>query len=106
MTDFVQVSTTTGTREDAERISQEIVEKRFAACAQIIGPITSQYWWKDNLETSEEWLLSMKTRMERYGDLEKAIKDIHPYETPEIIAIPILEGSREYLGWIKNETKD
>jgi periplasmic divalent cation tolerance protein len=105
MTDFIQVSTTTGNREDAGKISQEIVNQRLAACVQLIGPITSQYWWKDNLETAEEWLLLMKTSMERYRDLEKAIKNIHPYETPEIIAVPILEGSREYLGWIKNETR-
>jgi len=106
MTDFVQVSTTTGTREDAEKISQEIVSQRLAACVQLAGPITSQYWWKDKIEKAEEWLLLIKTKNDLYPQLEEAIRKIHPYDVPEIIAVPVIAGSREYLEWIKRETDE
>jgi len=104
MTEFIQVSTATDKREEAERISKAIVENRLAACVQISGPITSIYWWKDNLEEAEEWLLTMKTSKEIYPRLEQAIKNFHPYEVPEIVAVPIMAGSSDYLGWIKKET--
>jgi periplasmic divalent cation tolerance protein len=104
MTGFVQVTTTTDKREEAERISREMVERRLAACVQISGPVTSYYWWKGKIEETQEWLLIMKTRKELYPELEMAIKKIHSYKTPEIIAVPVSDGSKEYLGWIKNET--
>jgi periplasmic divalent cation tolerance protein len=104
MTEIIQVSTTTDQRGEAERISREIVGKRLAACVQITGPITSHYWWKDKLEKTEEWLLIIKTRKEIYPQLEEAIKKMHSYETPEIIAVPVSNGSKEYLSWIENET--
>jgi len=106
MTDFIQVSTTTGKREDAEKISQEIVSQRLAACVQLAGPITSQYWWKDKIEKAEEWLLLIKTKNDLYPQLEEAIRKIHPYDVPEIIAVPVIAGSREYLEWIKRETDE
>jgi periplasmic divalent cation tolerance protein len=104
MTEFIQVSTTTDKREEAERISQKIVEKRLAACVQIIGPVTSCYQWKEKLEKAEEWLLIMKTQNDLYPRLEEAIKKMHSYEVPEIVAVQVSDGSKEYLGWIKNET--
>ncbi len=72
---------------------------------QIVGPITSTYWWKGSIETAEEWLCLIKTSQNLYADLEKAIKEMHPYETPEIIAIPILTGSSDYLQWLENELR-
>jgi periplasmic divalent cation tolerance protein len=104
MKEFIQVSTTTDKKEDAERIAKAIVENRLAACVQISGPILSIYWWHDTMEESEEWLLTIKTRKEIYPRLEQAIKNFHPYEVPEITAVPIVEGSSNYLGWIGNET--
>ena len=71
--------------------------KRLSGCIQIIGPIISTYWWKGNIETSEEWILFIKSKKNLYEELEKAIKEIHPYETPEIIALPIVAGSKDYL---------
>lgn len=105
MTEFIQVSTTTGKREEAERISQEIVGKRLAACVQVIGPVTSYYRWKGNQEKAEEWLLIIKTKNDLYPRLEEAIKKMHSYEVPEIVAVPVVAGSREYLDWIKTETR-
>ena len=104
MTEFIQVSTTTDKREDAEHISKAIVENKLAACVQISGPITSIYWWNDNMEESEEWLITMKTRKELYPKLEQAIKNFHPYEVPEIVAVPIIAGSKEYLDWLEKGT--
>jgi len=91
---YIQVVTTTEKKEDAEKIAKTILEKRLAGCVQIVGPILSTYWWKDALETVEEWQCLMKTRKDLYGAVEKAVKAIHPYETPEIIAIPIATGSK------------
>ena len=102
--EFIQVSTTTDQREDAERIAREIVEQRLAACVQILGPIASTYWWQGKIESAPEWLCLIKTRKDLYEELERAIKAIHPYETPEIIAVPLIAGSADYVAWVEQET--
>lgn len=104
MTEFIQAYTSTDKREDAERIAKAIVENRLAACVQISGPVTSIYWWKDNMEENEEWLLAMKTRKDLYPRLDQAIKNFHPYEVPEIIAVPIIDGNKDYMEWLEKET--
>ncbi|MFC1824249.1 divalent-cation tolerance protein CutA [Thermodesulfobacteriota bacterium] len=104
MTDYIQVSTTAGSKEDAQKIARVVVEKRLAACAQVMGPITSIYWWQEKMEEEEEWLCLMKTQNALYHQLDSAIKAIHPYEEPEIIALPIASGSPGYLDWLKRET--
>jgi periplasmic divalent cation tolerance protein len=103
--DYIQVFTTVEKREDADRIASIVVNKRVAACAQIVGPIRSIYWWKGKVEEAGEWLLMMKTRQELFPALEKEIKAVHPYEVPEIIALPIVAGSAAYLQWIEAETE-
>ena len=70
-----------------------------------MGPIVSTYWWKDNIETAEEWLCVIKSKKDVYEELEKSIKEIHTYETPEIFALPVVAGSKEYLKWLSNEVK-
>lgn len=105
MDEYIQVFTTTEKKEDAEKIAKALVEKRLAGCIQIVGPIVSTYWWKGNVETAGEWLCFIKSKKTLYDKLEKAIKEIHPYETPEIIAVPIINGSKDYLGWLNNELK-
>jgi periplasmic divalent cation tolerance protein len=104
MNAFVQVSTTVEKREDADKLAEHAVNKRLAACVQVIGPITSTYWWHGEVEKGEEWLCLMKTRQDLYKPLEKAIRSVHPYDEPEIIALPIVEGSEGYLRWIDEET--
>lgn len=106
MAEYIQVFSTVEKKEDAHRITKMVVEKRLAACAQIIGPITSTFWWKERLEEEEEWLLVMKTRDDLYAELEKAIKEDHPYEVPEILAVPVIEGNKSYLEWIEKEVGD
>lgn len=103
MKSFIQVTTTTETKEQAQTIAHHLVEAKLAACVQITGPITSIYRWKGKVENTEEWLCLIKTRDDIYDKVEKAIKELHPYETPEIIAVPIVKGSPDYLNWLENE---
>ncbi len=105
MSEYILVQTTLSEKEDAVRIAKVITEEKLTACTQIDGPILSVYWWKEKLESDEEWRCTFKTRKGLYEQLEKRLKEVHPYETPEIIAVPILHGSREYLDWISNEVK-
>ena len=102
---YIQVSTTVEKKEDADRIAKILVETRVAACVQVIGPIRSTYWWKGKVEEASEWLCVMKTREELYSDLEASLKAVHPYEVPEIVAVPLTKGSEAYLRWIEEETK-
>ena len=100
MKSYIQISTTTETKEQAQTIAQYLVDTKLAACVQISGPITSTYHWKGKVENSQEWLCLIKTRNDLFIKVEAAIKKMHPYETPEIIAVPIVKGSKEYLNWI------
>jgi periplasmic divalent cation tolerance protein len=103
MEQFIQIATTADKRETAEKIATELVGKRLAGCVQISGPVVSTYQWKGRTETAQEWLCTVKTRQNLYMEVEKTIKAIHPYETPEIIAIPIIAGSEDYLAWLNAE---
>jgi len=105
MKTYIQISTTTETREQARKIARHLVEQKLAACVQISGPMESTYRWKGNVETANEWLCVIKTRPSLFKKVEAAIKKLHPYETPEIIAVPITKGSREYLNWLDEETE-
>lgn len=105
MQEHIQVVTTVASQEDAQRIAQTLVEARLAACVQIVGPITSTYHWQGKLETAQEWQCWAKSRHDLYEEIEQAIRKAHPYEVPEILAIPVLAGSASYLAWINNETK-
>jgi periplasmic divalent cation tolerance protein len=103
---FILVTTTTAKREDADRIARTLVETRLAACVQLLGPITSVYRWKGKIETEGEWLCLIKSSRGRYGALEEMILKLHPYETPEIVAVDIAAGSRGYLGWLGDQLKE
>ena len=103
MTDYIQIFTTAEKKEDAEKIARDVVEKRLAACAQVLGPIESTYWWQGEVEKAEEWLCILKSRNDLYAELEKAIKGIHPYDVPEILAVPVISGNPDYLQWLDKE---
>jgi periplasmic divalent cation tolerance protein len=98
------VFTTAPTREGAIRIAGALVERRLAACVQVSGPITSVYCWQGMTENAAEWLCLVKTRQERYDEVERTIRELHSYETPEIVATPIVAGSPAYLQWLNDET--
>jgi periplasmic divalent cation tolerance protein len=102
---YLQVTTTTDSRAEAERLGRVMVERRLAACAQIVGPISSTYWWKGSMETAEEWMAVMKTTEEQSAQLIAAIKAEHSYETPDIVAVSIVDGLPDYLNWISQETR-
>ena len=106
MKSYIQITTTTETKEEAQKIAQYLVDTKLAACVQITGPITSIYRWKGKVENAQEWLCLIKTQDDLYDKVEAAIKKLHPYETPEIIAVPIVKGSKEYLKWIDNELEN
>ncbi|MFI7045654.1 divalent-cation tolerance protein CutA [Streptosporangium sandarakinum] len=101
-----EVHVTAGTREEAENICVAAVNKRVAAGAQIVGPISSFYWWKGKVERSEEFLILMKTSENRLDELVTLVKETHSYETPEIVAVPIEHGLPDYLNWITTETAE
>ncbi|MDB9822943.1 divalent-cation tolerance protein CutA [Deltaproteobacteria bacterium] len=105
MTDYIQIFTTTDTKENAQLISRKVVEINLAACAQIIGPITSIFWWKNNINEEKEWLIIIKTRKDLYKELEQTIEKSHKYEVPEILAIPVVAGSKNYLDWLDSEIR-
>ncbi|RLE69516.1 MAG: divalent-cation tolerance protein CutA [Thermoprotei archaeon] len=97
---YIQVFTTIDSKVRAETLAKTLLEKRIAGCIQIIGPITSIYWWNNKIEREKEWILLIKSREKNYKEIERTIKEIHPYQIPEIIAVPIISGSRNYLNWL------
>lgn len=99
----LQVITTVGASEDARRIAGALVERRLAACVQIVGPIESVYRWQGKVETAQEWQCWIKTRGDLYASVAEAIRELHPYELPEILTMPA-EASKPYLEWLKRET--
>src|SRR5882724_4176671 len=92
-------------RAAAERLADLLVEKKLAACVNILAPCRSVYRWKGAVQHDEEHPVFIKTTAERYAELERAIRAVHPYELPEIIAVPIGRGLPEYLAWLVAETK-
>jgi periplasmic divalent cation tolerance protein len=103
MAEVIQVLTTVGSEEDARAIARALVERRLAGCVQLIGPITSTYWWQGSVEDDTEWLCVIKSTADLYAVLERAIQEVHPYEVPEILAVPVLMGSQGYLDWLRGE---
>ena len=97
----VVVLVTCASRKEAERLARALVEKKLAACVNVASaPVRSVYRWKGKIETATEFPVAIKTTRRRFSVLEKEIRRLHSYETPEIIALPIVAGSAAYLGWI------
>jgi periplasmic divalent cation tolerance protein len=103
--DYLTVLTTTDTGERASELARAGVEAGAAACAQIDGPIRSVYRWEGAVREELEWRVQFKLPAGRYEELERVIRRVHSYETPEIIAVGLLEGSAEYLRWLDDETQ-
>jgi periplasmic divalent cation tolerance protein len=103
MNNFLQLSTTTGTREDAERIAVALVDRRLAACVHVAGPIRSVYRWQGKVETAEEWTCIAKSSRDKLPAIESLLMELHPYELPELVATPIVVGSEAYLDWIAEQ---
>ena len=101
MSDKKLVLSTAGSREEAEKIAQALVERRLAACVNLVGPIQSVYRWQGKVETAAEHLLVIKTTAGLFDAVAKAIRELHSYELPECIQLPIEAGSAEYMKWIE-----
>jgi len=106
MTDKIVVMVTCGSQAEAKKIARAVVEARLAACANVMGsPVQSIYRWKGQLETAKEVLLLLKSTRKRFSALEREIRRLHSYDTPEIIAVAIVEGSKGYLQWIEESVQ-
>lgn len=100
LTDAIVVLMTTGSREEAARLADILVVARLAACVQILPEIESVYHWQGNVERSAEILLLAKTTTAHFTALEAAVRSLHSYETPEILALPVVAASTPYLEWL------
>ena len=100
MPEFVQITTTTATREEAERIAAELVSRQLAGCVQVSGPIQSTFRWQEKIEKAEEWMCIIKASREQLFKIEEVLGEFHSYEVPELIATPIVDGSEKYLKWL------
>jgi|SRR3984957_1669851 periplasmic divalent cation tolerance protein len=106
MTDKIMVLVTCGSKKEARKIAQALVQRRLAACVQEIGvPVRSMYRWKGRVESANEVLLLIKTSRKRFSAVSTLVKKLHSYEVPEIIALNIADGSREYLDWITSNVR-
>lgn len=105
VSEHLRVETTTDSREEASRLAKSVIEARLAACAQIVGPITSTYWWDGQIEQDEEWMVVMKTAADRAGALTAHLGEHHSYDVPEVVATPVTAGNADYLSWVTDETR-
>jgi periplasmic divalent cation tolerance protein len=100
MTDKRIVLTTAGSAEEANKIARSLVERRAAACVNIVPQITSIYRWKENVEEAREWLLIVKTTAASFSAVRDTIAELHSYEVPECVCLTMEDGSPSYLDWI------
>jgi periplasmic divalent cation tolerance protein len=101
MTNKMVVLVTCGSAAEGERIARVLVESGLAGCVNLLeSPVRSTYRWKGAVETAMEYLLLIKTSRRAFARLQAKVKELHSYEVPEVIALPILEGSRDYLSWL------
>jgi periplasmic divalent cation tolerance protein len=105
MTDKRIVLSTAGSEDEARRIAQQLVKHRLAACVNVIPQIESIYRWQGRVDSSQEWLLLIKTTAELFPQVRAAIKELHSYELPECISLNIEDGSEEYLQWMESSVK-
>ena len=105
MPDHRVVLVTCGSEEEALKIAHALVEDHLVACVNLLTPIRSIYRWEGKIWDEKEWLLIIKTQAKRFDELEKRVKSLHSYAVPEIISLPIVEGSSPYLTWIRENTE-
>ncbi|HKS73304.1 MAG TPA: divalent-cation tolerance protein CutA [Terriglobales bacterium] len=105
MTDKRIVLTTAGTKEDAHKIARGLVERRLAACVNIVPQVESVYRWQEKVEEATEWLLVIKTTAAAFARVREAIRELHSYEVPECICLSVEDGAEGYLGWIGEQVE-
>lgn len=97
---FIMVLITTSSREEAEKIARTLLTEKLIACANIIGPAHSLFWWQGKIDEAQEHIIFMKTRKDLFEKLSQKIKALHSYQVPEIIATPITKGFKPYIEWL------
>lgn len=102
--DLIVVVTSCPSQDLAEKILRRCLEARLVACGQISAPVKSQYWWKDQIESAEEFILSLKTRRELFSQVSEKIQETHTYEVPEILSFSVDKALPSYLNWVSQET--
>lgn len=102
---YIQIQTSVFSKEQALEIAEKLVREKLAGCVQVLGPMASFYKWKGKMIRDEEYLLMIKTKESLYKQVEEQIKKMHPYEIPEILALAIIKGNKNYLEWIDKVTK-
>jgi periplasmic divalent cation tolerance protein len=103
MTSIVEVTTTLETAEQAQSLAQQLVQRRLAACVQISGPVRSHYFWDEELCESEEYRCTIKSESRLIPELEQALRELHPYEVPEILVTQVVHCSQDYQVWLHNQ---
>ncbi|MEW6265594.1 MAG: divalent-cation tolerance protein CutA [Thermodesulfobacteriota bacterium] len=101
----VMVYITASSPEEAEKVGRLLVEKRLAACVNIIAGMRSIYWWEGKLDQAEETVLIAKTKESLVDELVRSVKDVHDYTVPCVVALPVVAGNPDFISWIKQETK-
>ena len=104
MTDYVLVFITASSEKEGEKIASALVKERLAACVNLIGGMKSTFRWKGQVSSEQEVLLIAKTKDKLFQKLKKRVLELHSYEVPEILALPVLAGFEKYLNWIEKET--
>ncbi len=105
MKKFILVLTTVPEEKKGHEIAEKLVGERLAACVTVSSASQSFYWWEGKITKDQEYILYIKTKASLYPQLEAKLKELHPYDVPEIIALPINRGSEKYLGWVDEETE-
>ena len=103
MTDKIVVLSTASSAAEAETIARRLVDERLAACVNVVTGVRSFYRWKGKIEDSSEWLLVIKSSRGRFEELRAALEKLHSYDVPEVIALPVVEGTKNYLNWMEGE---
>jgi periplasmic divalent cation tolerance protein len=102
---YVVVLITVGSKLEGERIAQNLLDQKLIACANIVGPLISHYHWAGKLESAEEYVMIIKSRFDLFEELSREVRSLHSYEVPEILAMPIIAGSKSYFEWLHNSLK-
>ena len=102
---FIVVFVTCANKKQADKIAKGLIKAKLAACVNLVNPINSLFWWQGKVDSCKETLLIIKTKKSIFERLEKLVKSLHGYDVPEIIALPIVKGSRKYLDWINDSTR-
>jgi periplasmic divalent cation tolerance protein len=105
MEKYVVILVTCGNKKEAENIANQLLNEKLIACANIVGPVSSHFHWKGKVESAEEFLALMKTRANLFDAVAERVRAMHSYEVPEVLALPVVDGSSEYLDWMRSNLK-